>query len=117
MKKLIYPLPFLAILLLVALSLLPAAALFAGEYVEDGSNPEYVYIKGMVHSTAPDDHTVTVRPRIGPRIIMVINPGTELVGVKSLDNLQVKQVVKAWYKPGEKGNDALKIIRLPDLGC
>ncbi len=109
--------PFLAVLLLVALWLLPAAPLVAGDYAEDGSNPEYVYVKGMVHSLSPADHAITVRPRKGPGITMVINPDTEWVGVKSLEGLQVKQVIKAWYRPGQKGNDALKIVRLPDLGC
>ncbi len=117
MKKFPCSPTFLVVLLLGALWLLPAAPLFGGEYAEDGSNPEYVYVKGMVHSLAPADHSLTVRPRKGPGITMFINPETELVGVKSLENLQVKQVIKAWYKPGEKVNDALKIVRLPDLGC
>jgi hypothetical protein len=117
MKKILYSPTVLVVLLLGALWLLPAVPLVAGEYAEDGSNPEYVYVKGMVHSLAPADHTLTVRPRKGPGITMVINPDTELVGVKSLEGIQVKQVIKAWYKPGKKGNDALKIVRLPDLGC
>jgi hypothetical protein len=117
MKKFTCSPPFLAVLLVVALWLLPSAPLVAGEYAEDGSNPEYVYIKGMVHSLSPADRALTVRPRTGPRITMAITPDTELVGVKSLENIQVKQVIKAWYKPGKNGNNALKIVRLPDLGC
>jgi hypothetical protein len=108
---------FLGVLLFSALWLLSAAPLVASEYAEVGSNPEYVYVKGMVHSLSPADSSLTVRPRKGPGITMFINPDTELVGVKSLEGLQVKQVIKAWYKPGQKGNDALKIVRLPDLGC
>lgn len=71
----------------------------------------------MIHTLSLTDQSITVRPRIGPGITVFIKPETELEGVKKIETLQVKQTIKVWYKPGQKGNEALKIVRLPDLGC
>jgi hypothetical protein len=53
----------------------------------------------------------------GPRVTIRVNPDTEFEGVRKIEDLQARQVIKVWYRPQQDGNIGLKILRLPDMGC
>jgi len=103
--------------LLLGLWLLPADRLAAMQYNEDVSSQDYLFVKGMVRSVSSKNQAITLEQKKGPDIVVTVNPETELVGVGKYEELQVRQVIKVWYRPGQGGNSALKIIKLPDLGC
>ncbi len=94
-----------------------SAPLAARQYNEDVSSQDYLFVKGMVRSVAPETQSIIIEQKKGPDVVITVNPDTELVGVSKYEDLEVRQVIKVWYRPEQGGNSGLKIIKLPDLGC
>jgi hypothetical protein len=108
----------LAVLLAaLGLILFQTAPLSAALYEEEVSTGEYLYLKGMVRSVSAADKTLTIEQMKGPRVTIRVNPDTEFEGVRKIEDLQARQVIKVWYRPQQDGNIGLKILRLPDMGC
>lgn len=103
---------FLSCLLLVFPSLLAAA-----EYKEDATGENYLFVKGQVHSVAPLERVVTIKPMKGARIKILLEQQTEITGFKTIEDLRPEDTVKVWYRETMNGLSGLKIIRMPDLGC
>ena len=89
----------------------------AGLYEEDVSSQDYLFVKGMIHTISSEARSITIQQKKGPKIKLRISPDTEFEGVKKYEELQVRQVIKVWYRPEPGGNTALKIVKTPDLGC
>jgi len=45
------------------------------------------------------------------------SPATELVGLSSLEEISKRQRVKVWYEVEKERNRAVKLEKLPELGC
>jgi len=101
----------------LGLILLQAAPLSAALYEEEVSTGDYLYLKGMVRSVSAADKSLVIEQMKGPRVTIRVTPATEFEGVRKLEDLKARQVIKVWYKPGQDGNIGLKILRLPDMGC
>jgi hypothetical protein len=94
-----------------------SAPLLAGQYEEEVSTTEYLFVKGMIRTVSLTDQSITLQQKKGPVLTISINPETEFEGVRKLEELQIRQVIKLWYRPEHDGNSALKIVKLPDTGC
>ena len=103
--------------ILLAFGMILAVPLHAGQYEEEVSTSEYLYTKGMIHTVSATDQSIQLQQKKGPDINIFINPDTEFEGVGKLEELQKSQIIKLWYRPDNNGHVALKIVKLPDLGC
>ncbi len=92
----------------------PAAA---AQYDDDVSSKDSLFVKGMINTISPEDRSITIKQKKGPGITVRINAETEFSGVEKFENLQARQMIKLWYRPEQDGNTALKIVKLPDMGC
>lgn len=117
MKALSRSKPLFVSCLLLGLCLLLARPLAARQYEEEVSNQDYLFVKGMIHTVSPEAQSITVQQKKGATLTLSINPETEFVGVEKFEELQVRQVIKVWYRPEQSGGTVLKIVKLPDLGC
>lgn len=97
--------------------MLPASLTAAGQYEEEVSTTEYLFVKGMIRTISLADQSITLQQKKGPVLTISIHPETEFEGVQKLEDLQIRQVIKLWYQPEHGGNSALKIVKLPDTGC
>ena len=104
-------------LIIGTLWLVSSTSLFASQYEENVSSSEYSFLKGKVLAVSLAHQYIILKQKKGPNVTVFITPTTEFGGMKKLEELQVEQILKLWYRPGQNGNDALKIVRVPDLGC
>ncbi len=117
MKPLYRAKPLFVCFILLGFWLLLSTPLAARQYEEEVSSQEYLFTKGMLHTVSAKDRSIKVQQKKGPVITIFINSQTEFEGVDKYEELQVRQVLKVWYRPEQSGNTALRIIKLPDLGC
>ena len=94
-----------------------ASSLLAKQYEEGVSSQEYLFVKGMVRSVSLTDQSLTIQQKKGPNITVLITPETELEGFYKLEDLELRKTIKAWYRPEENGNRALKIEKPLETGC
>ncbi|MBC8316681.1 MAG: hypothetical protein H8E41_02165 [Desulfobulbaceae bacterium] len=78
---------------------------------------EFVLVEGKVRSIAIDDGTITVKPNKGKKVLVIIEPTTAYTGDASLGEIKKNDVVKVWYVVDGENNIAIKVEKLPDLGC
>lgn len=102
---------FLFILVLTAL---PARG---GSDEQGMSSADTLYVKGLVRSVTAADNTLTIRPNKGKKITVIVDPLTEFKGFYKLEDLEKRQIIEVWYRPGPTGNTAIKIVRPMELGC
>lgn len=94
-----------------------SSPLLAAQYDDDVSSQDSLFVKGIINTVSPEERSITIKQKKGPGITVRINAETEISGVKKFENLQVRQMIKLWYRPEQDGNTALKIVKLPDMGC
>ena len=109
--------PVFVCFVFLSFCLMLASSLPAAQYDDDVSSKDSLFVKGMINTISPADRSITIKQKKGPGITVRINSETELSGVKKFENLQVRQMIKLWYRPEQDGNTALKIVKLPDMGC
>lgn len=97
--------------------LLSTITVSAAQYEENASGQDYLYVKGLVHTVSIDDQSIILQQKKGPRLTVIITPATEFAGFSKLEDLQLRQTLKVWYRPKEDGNHALKLEKIPDTGC
>ena len=98
--------------------LLFAAPLHGGGQFEDEvSTQEYLFVKGMIRSVSPADQTLTLKQKKGPNISFSIDKDTVFEGFYNLTELKRRQKIKVWYQPKQKKNRASKILKPLELGC
>jgi len=104
-------------LLLLFCLVLPATSLLADQFEEDVSTEQCLYAKGIIQSISPEQLTITLKQKEGPKIRLSIDKDTIFEGFYELKELKRRQKLKVWYQPGEQENKALKITKPLDLGC
>ena len=90
---------------------------FAAQYTEEFSTQEYLFAKGRLRDVSLANQTITIQQKDGPRITILVNAETELKGFEKLGDLQGNNVIKNWYRQGQRGNIGLKILKPLELGC
>ncbi len=94
------------------------APLVAGQNsTSEMSVDEALFIQGSVKRISLEKKSITVKPSYGERIKIQIDEQTGFVRMSALEELKKGQRVKVWYIPVGDENRAVKIERLPDLGC
>ena len=86
-------------------------------FLEESSTDDVMYLKGIIGSVSIEKMQISVRPLKGRRVVIDITPDTQIAGISKMEELMKKQQVKIWYQYENKRNIALKIEKLPDLGC
>lgn len=116
-----HPLPFFQhlrlLIALLCLSLIISQPLLAAQYEEERTTEEAVFLKGMIHTVSLIDQTITIQQNKGPRITILVTPGTEFKGFGKLEELSARQGVKIWYRQEQSGNIGLRIFKPMELGC
>ncbi len=99
------------------LALPPLTSVAAEEMFEEVSTEDMQYVRGLVSSVKLDEMQISIRPPKGKTLRINITPDTVLEGVSQIDEFEKEQQVKVWYRIDEGENNALKIIKLMELGC
>lgn len=108
----------LYLLLFVFLFLfLARSPISAKEYQEDVSNKDYLFVKGLVSKISLEQNSLTITPKDGRRITLILDGNSEFEGFSKLEELKIKQSVKVWYRTETDLNIVLKILRPMELGC
>lgn len=107
--KLILPIVFL-----LHVSVLP---IVAKEAFKEESTKNMLYIRGLVSRVYPEKMEISVKPPKGRRVIITINPDTIMEGVFQIDEFEIEQQVKVWYSTNQGENQAIKVIKMMELGC
>lgn len=105
------------VMLLLVTLVLTALPVSAGSEEQGMSSADTIFVKGLVRSVTAADNTLTIRPNKGQRITVTVDPLTEFKGFYKLEELQKRQIIEVWYRPGPSGNMAIKIVRPLELGC
>lgn len=87
------------------------------EVFEENSTSDMQYVRGLVSSVKLDKMQISIRPPKGKILRIDITPDTILEGVSQIDEFEKEQQVKAWYKVQDGDNNAIKVIKLMELGC
>ena len=83
----------------------------------DMSVEEFLFIQGTVKYISLEKQRITVKPSGKEKIRIYVDEHTDFVGIPTLEKLKKGQRVKVWYTPVKAANRALKVEKLPDLGC
>jgi hypothetical protein len=78
---------------------------------------EAMFIQGTVKRISLEKKLITVKPSKAERIKIQVDEQTDFVGMSALEELEKGQQVKIWYTVIGDENRAVKVERLPDLGC
>lgn len=117
MIKLLFPKRLFTSFFLLLLWVLLYAPVLGAQFEEEVSTQEYLFVKGIIRSVSTEDQTITIKQKKGPKITVSIGQETLFEGFYKLEELKARQKIKAWYRPGEPRNTALKILKPLELGC
>ncbi len=78
---------------------------------------ETLLIQGVVRRVLPGKKMIFVKVTRGESIKILVCRQTGFVGTVSLKELERGQWVKVWYNSAGGENRAVKVEKLPDLGC
>ena len=78
---------------------------------------EILLIQGVVRRVAPEKNMLLVKVTQGEKIKIRVSQQTGFVDIVSLEELERGQRVKVWYTIIGEENMAVKVERLPELGC
>jgi hypothetical protein len=104
-------------LLAVLLALFALQTAGAAEMFEEISTEDMQFARGLVSSVKLDKMQIAVRPPKGKTLRINITPDTVMDGVSQIDEFEKEQQVKVWYRVEDGDNNAIKIIKLMELGC
>ncbi len=102
---------------LILSGLLFFAPVYGTQFEEGVSTEEYLFVKGIIRLVSVEDRTVKIKQKTGVTITFSTSEETILEGFYKLKELQPRQKIKVWYRPGESENRALKILKPLELGC
>lgn len=74
-------------------------------------------LQGKVREVSPENNELAVKPDKGEWITVVFDDFTKIIGFTALKELEKKQRVKVWYIIEGTKNKAVKVEKLPELGC
>lgn len=79
---------------------------------------EFVLVEGKVRNISLENYTITVKPNKGIKTKIVLDSATTFKGASSsLKDIEKANRIKVWYIFDGENKRALKIEKLPDLGC
>lgn len=86
------------------------------------ANPEtpaekFLVVKGKIKEISYADKTFVVKPNKGPTVQIIFTDRTTFVGFSSMEEITRKQPVQVWYFTNGESNLAVKIEKMPELGC
>jgi hypothetical protein len=108
------------VLLFAALTMLLMASAFA--WAQTPANPEApaetaLVVKGQVKEISSAARTLAVKPKKGAAVPIIVTDQTTFVGFSALEQILPKQRVQVWYFSNGESNLAVKIEKMPELGC
>ena len=74
-------------------------------------------VKGQVKEISSAAKTLVVKPKKGDSVPLIVTSQTTFAGFSALEQLSPKQPVQVWYYSKGESNLAVKIEKLPELGC
>ena len=104
-------------MLLVASAAAWSQAQTSSETAEGTSAEINQYVKGKVKKISHAAGTMVVKPNKGAAVHLILTNQTTFVGFSSIEEISPKQPVEVWYFPQGDSNMAVKIEKLPELGC
>lgn len=78
---------------------------------------EALFIQGIVKRISLEKKLITIKPSKAERVKIQLDEQTDFAGMTALEELEKGQRVKVWYTVIGDENRAVKVQRLPDLGC
>jgi predicted component of type VI protein secretion system len=84
---------------------------------EMAAGRESYLVQGVVQEISPAAGMLLVKPNKEKAVRLVIDQETSFAGVSSAAAIEKRQRVKAWYILDGEQNRAVKIEKMPDLGC
>ena len=78
---------------------------------------EALFTEGVVKRISLKKKLITIKPSKAERVKIQIDEHTDFTGMSALEELEKGQRVKIWYTVIGEENRAVKVERLPDLGC
>ncbi len=75
------------------------------------------YTKGTIKQVSKSRQRIVIKPEKGERIKIYIDGQTSFVKMNSFDEFKRGQQLKIWYTADGDKNKAVKIEKLPDVGC
>jgi hypothetical protein len=108
------------VLLFAAMTMLLMAAAFTRSQAQ--ADPEapaetVLIVKGQVKEISSAAKTLVVKPKKGEPVPLIVTSQTTFVGFFLFDDLAPKQRAQVWYYSNGESNLAVKIEKLPELGC
>jgi hypothetical protein len=94
---------------------LPVAA--AQDNSSGMSTDAHLVVQGTIKRISFEKGYITLKPSKQDRVKIFFDAQTELVRMPSLEKLNKGQRLKVWYTVIGTKNRAVKIEKLPDLGC
>lgn len=98
-------------------------SVFAGSYSQAADESylqqieETLLVTGWLKDVSTEMGTFAVRPSKGKKIKLIFNDQTIFQDFVSLEDIEEKQRVNVWYFIDGEEKRALKIEKIPDLGC
>jgi hypothetical protein len=108
------------VLLFAAMIMLLMASAFTRSQAQ--TNPEapaetVLVVKGQVKEISYAAKTLVVKPKKGDSVPIIVTSQTTFVGFSALEQISPKQRVQVWYSSHGESNLAVKIEKMPELGC
>ena len=108
------------LILFAAMLMLLMASAFARSQAQ--TNPEVsaetvLVVKGQVKEISYAAKTLVVKPNKGAAVKIILTNQTTFVGFFLIEDIAPKQPVQVWYFSNGESNLAVKIEKLPELGC
>ncbi|TKB07499.1 hypothetical protein [Desulforhopalus sp. IMCC35007] len=97
--------------------LLFSTPLLGAQFEENVSTADYLFAEGIIRSVSPEEQRITLKQKKQPSISFSVDENTIFEGFYKITELQIRQKIKIWYRPEQKHNRALKILKPLELGC
>lgn len=93
--------------------------ILAQEELEGRSvDQEFLLVEGKARAISLETNTLTVKPNKGKKMEFILDSATTFKGdVSSLKDIEKNNRLKVWYILDGDKKKALKIEKIPDLGC
>jgi hypothetical protein len=79
---------------------------------------DFLLVEGKVSSVSIESNELTVKPNKGKKVMVLVDSETIFLGeAASLLDIEKRQKVKVWYLTEGERNRAIKVEKIPKLGC
>lgn len=108
------------LILFAAMAMLLMASVFTRPHAQTNSEApaeKPLVVKGQVKEISQAAKTLVVKPKKGEPVSIIVTERTTFAGFSALEQIAPKQPVQVWYFSNGESNLAVKIEKLPELGC